>query len=407
MLCPLVLLLCPRIALTVVAAYAIWHMETDVAFVPGQTYPVDMGFRWVPLVQASNQAEFTIQAFYCLYAALLLLYKAAQFTLCFGSPLARRGVRQKMRFFCEALLMTFIPPVAFAIAAAGTLQCSSDHYCYYREMTGTLLNTSVLFGLLATSWSSIRARHAATPDDTELASPSQIHGVTLPTSLVSQAFEADLDEAKGGVKGTRHQPVPLQTAKEDDEHVQPGCFGGMCSAWQEAKERKAHQSALADCRDHTHRRMQAEATGSTDDRFPAFERRRISVMDADADTASAELKQTRDDCEATVWEDGMSQAEVEQRTRLSAAPLLEQVWSECHVASGKGELPLHGSTRFGPGLVQSSGNLGTASTPTISTGFTASASSTGPSSAPACPMHGSPTRTETPASFLAVQRELY
>ena len=61
-----------------------------------------------------------------------------------------------MRFFAEALLMCCVPPIFLNIAAPIQLMRTTPTYSYFREIGTLLVNVTVVFSILATSWSSIR-----------------------------------------------------------------------------------------------------------------------------------------------------------------------------------------------------------------------------------------------------------
>lgn len=166
-LLPFICLLIPRLGLSIANTYAVYRSESSVEWSSDKSFPGILGFDWVPMLRATSQAEYGLQAVYCAGSAIILLYKSLSFTNLRSAQLRRDLVQRRLRFFVEALLMTFIPPFAFSIAAASVLDCPATEYCYYREMAGSVVNTSVLFGLLATTWSSIRVKH-----DSEISSLS-------------------------------------------------------------------------------------------------------------------------------------------------------------------------------------------------------------------------------------------
>ncbi|PWN32683.1 uncharacterized protein FA14DRAFT_185677 [Meira miltonrushii] len=100
--------------------------------------------------------ELAMGSLYCTMASSILIFKAYQLAKSRLAVNNKKRVQARMRFFAEALLMCCIPPIFISIAAPIQLLAFTT-YSYYRESLTLLANTSVIFSILATSWSSIRA----------------------------------------------------------------------------------------------------------------------------------------------------------------------------------------------------------------------------------------------------------
>lgn len=127
-----------------------------------QFYAYDALLIWDPPVwsydaySATTVLEFSLGSVFCVAASTLLLFKAYQLAKSRISFNNKARMKERMQFFAEALLMCCVPPIFLNIAAPVQLLAFSN-YAYYRE-TGTLLvNVTVIFSILATSWSNIRA----------------------------------------------------------------------------------------------------------------------------------------------------------------------------------------------------------------------------------------------------------
>ncbi|PWN37518.1 uncharacterized protein FA14DRAFT_152896 [Meira miltonrushii] len=222
-LLPFVSLLIPRLGLSIANTYAVYRSESSVEWSPDKSFPGILGFNWVPMLRATSQAEYGLQAVYCAGSAIILLYKSLSFTNLRSAQLRRDLVRRRLRFFVEALLMTFIPPFVFSIAAASVLDCPATKYCYYREMAGSVVNTSVLFGLLATTWSSIRVKHDS--EISSLSCKSKYDTSAFNYDDESGQFASELDTistrfgSKAKMQQTTSKKSQQQKGKDDSFHL--------------------------------------------------------------------------------------------------------------------------------------------------------------------------------------------
>lgn len=232
MLAPLVALWIPRLGLGIANTYFIYKLESTVSLQPHRAYPAVVGVEWIRPTFITGQVEYGLGAVYSLYAACVLLYKARRFSKMHSSQLRRHVLQRRIRFFIEASLMSFIPPVGFSIAAICVMNVPSNKYAYYREMSGSIVNTSVLFGLLATSWSSIRLSNEQTSDGRDSRpnnfTPSALHGITMPTTVLSAIYEDETPATDGNLtvvkclsSGTRS---PSDPTYENEPKVSIQCL---------------------------------------------------------------------------------------------------------------------------------------------------------------------------------------
>lgn len=105
---------------------------------------------------ATTTLELSMGILYCIGASSLLLFKAYSLARTRISINNRKRVRARMQFFAEAILMCCIPPIFLNVAAPVQL-IGFTRYAYYLETETLLVNTSVIFSILGTSWSNIRA----------------------------------------------------------------------------------------------------------------------------------------------------------------------------------------------------------------------------------------------------------
>ncbi|PWN32684.1 uncharacterized protein FA14DRAFT_181365 [Meira miltonrushii] len=103
-----------------------------------QPYAYDAMLLWDPPVwsydgySATTVLEFSLGSIYCIAASSLLLFKAYQLAKSRISFNNKAGVKAKMRFFAEALLMCCVPPIFLNVAAPIQL-LAFYNYAYYRE----------------------------------------------------------------------------------------------------------------------------------------------------------------------------------------------------------------------------------------------------------------------------------
>lgn len=127
-----------------------------------QSHPSDVMLLWDPPLWSYNgystatALEFSLASVYCIAVSALLLYKAYQLANSLFYVNNKQKVKGRMRFFAEALLMCCVPPIFFNIAVLIQLLAFYNS-AYYRETATLLVNTTVIFSILATSWSNIRA----------------------------------------------------------------------------------------------------------------------------------------------------------------------------------------------------------------------------------------------------------
>lgn len=221
-LLPFICLLIPRLGLSIANTYAVYRSESSVEWSPDKSFPGILGFDWVPMLRATSQAEYGLQATYCAGSAIILLYKSLSFTNLRSAQLRRDLIQRRLRFFVEALLMTFIPPFAFSIAAASVLDCPATEYCYYREMAGSVVNTSVLFGLLATTWSSIRVKHDSEISSLSCRSKYDTSAFNYDDESGQFASELDIISTRIGSKAKMQQI----TNKKNQQQQQQRSIGG-------------------------------------------------------------------------------------------------------------------------------------------------------------------------------------
>ncbi|UZJ55284.1 hypothetical protein CBS101457_004604 [Exobasidium rhododendri] len=154
---PLLVILVARIGLFGAAVYQDWlsslnnwDQETGAA----------LFHEWLKL----RLAEWVLQIIYCSYAFAMMMRQIIRLT--HRSKLLKRSsssqTRSRLRFFVEALLMTFFIPLVLQIGALISM-C-----IYYTEPDSQTVSTiwnrftqlnyifSAIFGILATSWSTIR-----------------------------------------------------------------------------------------------------------------------------------------------------------------------------------------------------------------------------------------------------------
>lgn len=144
--------------------------------------------------------ELSMASLYCTLASSILLFKAHQLTKSRLSVNNKEKVQARMRFFAEALLMCCIPPIFLNIAAPIQLMGPFTTYSYYRESETLLVNITVIFSILATSWSSIR---------TDWSNPkgnnSTLGGQSLPVLRKLNKISIDTEGEKKGAEGVSEE----------------------------------------------------------------------------------------------------------------------------------------------------------------------------------------------------------
>lgn len=100
--------------------------------------------------------ELSMGSLFCIIASAILLFKAHQLANARIVSHNKAKINTRMRFFAEALLMCCIPPTLLNIAAPVQLMKTPPSYLFFREIGSLLVNMTVIFNILATSWSSIR-----------------------------------------------------------------------------------------------------------------------------------------------------------------------------------------------------------------------------------------------------------
>lgn len=134
--------------------------------------------------------ELSMGSLFCTLASAILLFKAHQLAKSHFSVNNKKRINARMRFFAEALMMCFIPPIFLNIAAPIQLMPPVyTGYTYFRESETLLVNLSVICSILATSWSNIREDWSSNSNQTYVSNfdkktltyPDQLHGITINT----------------------------------------------------------------------------------------------------------------------------------------------------------------------------------------------------------------------------------
>lgn len=190
---PFALLLTTRLTLSITSATFVIRAWNSTYTIPSAPFPVIKFTDWLEKARITALIEYILGMVYCLFASTFLLYKAYNFV--HSSKLSHRPpIERKLRFLTEAIFMCFLPPAALTIAGVSTRlkHSSSMGKPLYQQqrITSGLVNISVLFALLATTWSSVR-----TFADEKIASQKSTRNE--PDAMVDSVLlvESDIDSA--------------------------------------------------------------------------------------------------------------------------------------------------------------------------------------------------------------------
>jgi len=161
---PFLIIMAARIALTISNSYFSWMTQKDIEWVPNRSSPLPYGTRWMGAMENTSKAEYILAGTYNIFISAFLLFKAytiseakSQIDSKFLRPIYPTEILFKSaKFVQEAVLMCYTLPIVFRFVVVGLLSCSNNKYCYDRELSLTVINTSVICSIFATTWSSIK-----------------------------------------------------------------------------------------------------------------------------------------------------------------------------------------------------------------------------------------------------------
>lgn len=137
--------------------------QTEIRWVPNRSVPLSNATRWEDEMEKTSKAEYALAGTYGVLISSFLLYKV--YTISESASQMEKDIFRPNRPFeialksvklvQKAILMTYILPISFRFAILGLFDCSNQ-YCYDRELSLTIVNTSVICSIFATTWSSIK-----------------------------------------------------------------------------------------------------------------------------------------------------------------------------------------------------------------------------------------------------------
>lgn len=162
-LLPFLIIMMARVALTLANSYFSWMSEKEIEWVPNRSIPLPSGTRWTDVMDNTAKAEYILAGIYSIVISAFLLFKS--YTILeakskmdneFSGPVYPISIALKSaKMTQEAVLMCYTLPIVFRFVVVGLLDCPSK-YCYDREISLTIINTSVICSIFATTWSTIR-----------------------------------------------------------------------------------------------------------------------------------------------------------------------------------------------------------------------------------------------------------